>query len=116
MADAEKKWGWVGVDFDGTLAEDTGWKGDDHLGAPIPAMVKRVQKWLSMGYEVRIFTARVSPKAGRNVQANKQRLTLWSKKHIGQALESTCVKDMEMIRCFDDKAVQVIKNSGQLVK
>ena len=27
------------VDLDGTLAEHHGWKGVDHIGKPIPAMV-----------------------------------------------------------------------------
>jgi hypothetical protein len=51
--------GWIGVDLDGTLAHYDGWKGADHIGAPIPAMVERVKGWLTEGKTVRIFTARV---------------------------------------------------------
>jgi hypothetical protein len=50
--------GWIGVDLDGTLAHYDGWKGADHIGAPIPAMVERVKGWLAEGKTVKIFTAR----------------------------------------------------------
>ena len=33
--------GWIGVDFDGTLATYNGWN-DGKLGEPIPLMVDRV--------------------------------------------------------------------------
>lgn len=51
--------GWIGIDLDGTLAEYDGWKGVEHIGKPIPSMVKRVKEWISEGKDVRIFTARV---------------------------------------------------------
>jgi hypothetical protein len=51
--------GWIGVDLDGTLAHYDGWKGADHIGAPIPVMVERVKGWLAEGKTVKIFTARV---------------------------------------------------------
>jgi hypothetical protein len=51
--------GWIGVDLDGTLAHYDGWKGADHIGEPIPAMVERVKRWLAEGKTVKIFTARV---------------------------------------------------------
>jgi len=50
--------GWIGVDLDGTLATYGGWKGPDDIGAPVPAMMKRVKRWIGEGREVRIFTAR----------------------------------------------------------
>lgn len=34
--------GWIGVDLDGTLAHYEGWKGVEHIGEPIPAMVERI--------------------------------------------------------------------------
>lgn len=30
---------WLGVDLDGTLAVYDKWRGIEHIGAPIPAMV-----------------------------------------------------------------------------
>jgi hypothetical protein len=51
--------GWIGVDFDGTLADySQGWQGDLVFGGPIRLMVDRVKRWLEEGYEVRVMTAR----------------------------------------------------------
>ena len=37
---------WIGVDLDGTLAEATAWQGMDHIGPPVPLMMRRVQQWI----------------------------------------------------------------------
>jgi len=49
---------WIGVDLDGTLAEADAWQGFDHIGKPVPQMVKRVRIWSELGYRVKIVTAR----------------------------------------------------------
>jgi hypothetical protein len=36
----------------------------------------------------------------------------WCQKHIGQRLEVTCTKDYGMIELWDDRAVQVVANTG----
>jgi len=36
---------WIGVDLDGTLAVYDGWRGPEHIGPPVPAMVERVKRW-----------------------------------------------------------------------
>jgi hypothetical protein len=110
--------GWIGVDLDGTLAEYNGWKGADHIGAPIPAMVERVKQWLRERREVRIFTARVWYPVGDVVrQADAVNATAaimkWCIEHIGIILPVTCTKDYGMVECWDDRAVQVIPNTGQ---
>lgn len=99
--------GWIGVDLDGTLAKDTGWKGADHIGEPIPSMVKRVKDWLDDGQEVRILTARVSgnPEAAEPIKK-------WCQQHLGQELDVTCEKDPEMEEIWDDKAIEVEHNKG----
>ena len=52
---------WVGVDLDGTLAVYDHWRGEDHIGDPVPVMVERVKAILKAGkYDVLIFTARAS--------------------------------------------------------
>jgi hypothetical protein len=51
--------GWIGVDLDGTLARYDRWRGVQHIGEPVPAILDEVRKWLAIGHEVRIFTARV---------------------------------------------------------
>jgi hypothetical protein len=108
--------GWIGVDLDGTLAEYTTWKGSDHIGAPIPKMLERVKAWLAIGQEVRIFTARVSPAAAAFNNSNPTdiigRIRAWCVEHVGRALAVTHEKDMAMIQLWDDRAVQIIPNTG----
>jgi len=108
--------GWIGVDLDGTLAHHDHWRGADHIGEPVPRMLERVKKWLAEGREVRIFTARISPCSceidGGTVQETRKIIEQWCRKHIGHALIVTCEKDTNMVELWDDRAVQVIKNSG----
>ena len=52
--------GWIGVDFDGTLAEYHGYIGPKRYGDPIPAMMERVKEWLAAGVKVKIVTARAA--------------------------------------------------------
>lgn len=104
--------GWIGVDLDGTLAEYHGWAGRNHIGAPVPKMVERVRRWLNVGQEVRIFTARVADPAPDIREA----IEVWCCAHIGRVLPITCVKDFDMIELWDDRAVQVIPNTGEPVR
>lgn len=110
------KSGWIGVDLDGTLAHYDKWRGASHVGEPIPAMVRRVRSWRQMGIEVRIFTARISP-ASCHLNDNSREDTelpiqRWCLKHLGEVLPVTHEKDMAMIELWDDRAVQVIPNTG----
>lgn len=113
-----KRIGWIGVDLDGTLAVYDGYKGLDVIGAPIPSMVERVKKWLAAGREVRILTARVSQSIWRPRQEDifrtEQAIKDWCLEHIGQALRVTCIKDFEMDELWDDRAIQVVPNTGQV--
>lgn len=109
--------GWIGVDLDGTLAYYEKWTDHRDIGAPIPAMVERVQRWLAEGKDVRIFTARAN--------AVMQPLYLfvetcnaieaWCLKHIGRVLPITNAKDYQMIELWDDRCIQVVTNTGELV-
>lgn len=105
--------GWIGVDLDGTLAMYEGWVGVSHIGDPVPAMLERVLRWLEQGHDVRIFTARVS----RPDQAHEARQTIeaWCRAHIGRTLPITNEKDTKMVELWDDRAVQVIANTGEPV-
>lgn len=105
--------GWIGVDLDGTLAQYDGWRGPTHIGDPIPEMVNRVKGWLAQGKEVRIFTARVSRLQGEELQAVAGAIFRWSAEHIGEVLDVTCMKDFAMIELWDDRAVQVVPNTGR---
>lgn len=111
------KSGWIGVDLDGTLAVYDGWKGAEHIGEPIPAMVDRVVGWLLKGMEVRIFTARVSgERQGASVDETTKLIQDWAEQHIGFRLPVTCIKDFGMIELWDDRAVQVEKNTGRRIQ
>jgi hypothetical protein len=119
--------GWIGVDLDGTLAYYDHWRGAEHIGEPIPAMLERVQKWLAEGKDVRIFTARVdretaalsmgksSIDSAGNVTAVEMCIQQWCEKHIGRVLPITCSKDYGMIELWDDRCVQVIPNTGRTI-
>jgi hypothetical protein len=101
--------GWIGVDLDGTLAEYHGWRGADHIGDPVPAMMARVRKWIAAGVTVKIFTARATlPEQIPPVQA-------WLARHGLPPLEVTNVKDFGMVELWDDRCIQVRPNTGEPV-
>jgi hypothetical protein len=102
--------GWIGVDLDGTLAHYDG-PGPD-IGAPIPAMVARVRMMLAIGFEVRIFTARV---AGADRAIEDAKIRRWCREHLAQELQTTAVKDYGCIAYFDDRAIQVEANTGRVL-
>lgn len=113
--------GWIGVDLDGTLAYYDGWRGLYHIGPPIPAMVERVVKWHAEGKRVKIVTARLSsmqlPEANEHNDTNEMvvEIGLWCLKHLGFVLPVTNMKDFDMIELWDDRAVQVVPNTGRRV-
>ena len=106
--------GWIGVDLDRTIAKH--WEGDYHptkIGEPVPLMVERVRQWLAQGIEVRIFTARMSDPEW---QADVLRaIGDWTEEVVGTRLKATCRKDYAMIEFWDDRARQVIPDTGVLV-
>lgn len=112
-AQEEQDHSWIGVDLDGTLAEHNteGHYKATKIGKPIPKMVSRVKEWLKDGKQVKIFTARADG-GGPVIHAIK----VWCKKHIGQELEVTNVKDRFCVEIYDDRARQVVHNSGELVE
>lgn len=107
--------GWIGVDLDGTLAHYEGWKGIDHIGEPIPAMVERVKQWLEEGQTVKIFTARISGASGDELTAIVEPIAKFCLANFGQMLDVTCFKDFGMIELWDDRCVQVEPNTGRRV-
>ena len=98
--------GWYGVDLDGVLAHYDRWRGEDHIGEPIPAMVDCVKAWLAGGIDVRIFTARAN-------SDDHAVLEEWLQKHIGCVLPITATKDYQMVRLYDDRCVQMEPNTGK---
>ena len=126
--------------MDGTLTEWDGvWRGPSYIGAPIARTVRRVKHWLNQGKDVRIFTARVyvGPRPSAWDAAAKtpwdSAVRQWSTryneaalcrtaidafclKQFGRALPITCEKDYHMVLLLDDRAQQVVPNTGALVQ
>lgn len=101
------------VDLDGTLATYNGWMGKNHIGDPIPLMVDRVKKWINEGKKVKIFTARVCEDVPpEELEDVHQYIQEWLIKHVGTMLEVTYKKDYSTVEIWDDRAIQVIKNTG----
>lgn len=103
--------GWIGVDFDGTLATYDGYSGPLEFGKPVPAMVERVKRWLERGYDVKVFTARYADAEWRDriVDAIQD----WCEAAGLPRLEVTNVKDLAMLELWDDRAVRVKVNTGE---
>lgn len=117
---------WIGVDLDGTLTYWYGWVDPMTIGAPVPSMVKFVKELLAAGKDVRIFTARVAASGKYSEKGNiwddqkfadQQRILIqdWTERWIGVRLSVTATKDFEMVRCYDDRAIQVLRNAGTFV-
>lgn len=104
--------GWIGVDFDGVLVEYNGWN-NGKIGKPIPRMVERVNDWLEKGFEVRIFTSRCGKMYPDQIEDNCQQIRKFCYEHFRRILDITNEKDQDMIELWDDRAIQVIKNTGQ---
>lgn len=115
----------IGVDLDGTLATWNHWVKWNHFGEPILPMVDRVRNWLADGHQVVIFTARMyEPVAGmvHTCKSTGEKFTAadmdvaigaWTQRNIGTRLRATCQKDWDMDELWDDKAVQVVPNTGR---
>jgi hypothetical protein len=101
---------YAAFDLDGTSAKYEGFRGHDHIGDPIPTMIERIQRFRAEGREVRLFTARAS------VPAQIPPVQAWSARHIGEVLPVTCVKDFALGVLYDDRAIQVVPNSGKTLE
>ena len=106
---------WIAFDLDGTTAKYDGWKGIEHIGEPIEKTVNMIKAFLAKGAKVKMFTARVATKDANERRRAREVIAAWTKEHIGQALEATCIKDRMMVRQYDDRARQVIENEGEVV-
>src|SRR6266513_2020176 len=108
---AQKRW--VGVDLDGTLARDDAvghFLPPYPLGEPIPEMIAMVQSLLQAGVTVKVFSARAcEPESVPIIQA-------WAETHGLGRLEVTNQKDYDLIRFYDDRAIQMLPNQGRSVR
>ncbi len=101
--------GWIGVDLDGCLAEYGGWQGPQSIGKPVPLMMARVKKWIAEGKTVKIFTARAY--LPEQIPFVKE----WLKENGLPDLEVTNIKDFGMVLLYDDRAIQIKTNTGEIV-
>lgn len=100
---------WIGIDLDQTLAFYDEWRGVNHIGEPIPSVLEMVKGLLASGETVKIFTAR----ATMGDQAIL-RVQEWLESVGLPRLEITAVKDGLMEVCYDDRAIQIVANTGEL--
>lgn len=106
---------WIGFDLDHTLAEyDSGYWHANYIGRPILPMLNLLRAIRAAGIEVRIVTARVNAQAP-DPEAACHAIEHWCREHVGEVLPVTNQKDYEMLLLFDDRAIQVKPNSGELV-
>ena len=104
---------WTGFDLDGTLAEYEGWNGIENIGKPIKPMCDLIKKLHKEGEEVKILTARVSPRDdGTSPEDARKYIEDWCEKNLGFVPPITHEKDSLMDKLYDDRAVQVIENTG----
>ena len=101
---------WVGFDLDGTLAHYDRWRGPNHIGAPIPEMIDLIKAYIEANVEVHIFTARACDPIQVPV------VERFCERHIGRVLQVTNVKDFGMRLLYDDRAIQIVPNTGRSVK
>lgn len=104
-----KKKGYIGVDLDGTLAQYDHWRGIAHIGEPVPEMVDKVKRGIAGGKNFRIFTARAHDKEA--IPYIKE----WLLKNGLPDFEVTNEKNYDMYEFWDDRAKQVIPNTGKFL-
>jgi hypothetical protein len=100
---------WIGVDLDGTLAYYDERSSIEEVGLAIPDMLALVKKMINNNIRVKIFTARAT---------DPEQLPLirkWLKSNGLPELEITTIKDFYMQRLYDDRCVQVERNTGRLI-
>lgn len=134
--------GWYGFDLDGTLAKYDGWKGIEHIGAPVAPMVKLIRQMHDEGKVVKIMTARVAPKEKPEVKPNpylenhwviespddmpwavhaeawtpREFIQDWCYRFLGFVPDIVYQKDHLMLELYDDRVKQVVPNEGWLVE
>lgn len=100
---------WTGVDLDGTLAYFDSNSSMDEVGEPIPAMMALVKKMINNGIRVKIFTARATDPEQIPI------IRKWLVQNGLPELEITYTKDYFMQRLYDDRCIQVERNTGRLI-
>lgn len=103
----------IAVDLDGTLAHYDGWKGPEHIGVIIQSVANALKMAKDEGADIWIFTARVSDPDDAEVAGNYIVKYLTENGIPFDGL--TAVKHKFFTEFWDDRAIQVIKNTGEFV-
>lgn len=96
----------IALDFDGTLSEYHGWRGEGNYGPPIPFMLAKVKKHLALGDKFTIFTAR----ANRTNEITG--IQAWLKQYDLPEFDVTNIKRPQFTQFWDDRAIRINKNTG----
>jgi arsenate reductase-like glutaredoxin family protein len=99
--------GFIGFDLDGTLAEYHGWSSTGEIGKPIKKYISLLKNLIAKNFNVKIFTARVCQDDSQVAIIEK-----WLEENGLPRLEITAVKDYRMSYIVDDRAIQVVRNTG----
>lgn len=117
MLSSYESYKWVGVDLDGTLADNSAHtSGLGAIGKPITKMCNRVKRMHKQGVMVKIFTARVSDVGEENKERLQAHIWKWCDKALGFHPEITNSKDGMMGTLYDDRAKQVQTNTGVVIE
>jgi hypothetical protein len=112
---------WIAVDLDGTLAAYDGWRPWNEIGTPLAPMLARVGEWIGCGDDVRIFTARVC----FDIDVCRVTGEEFTRAQMVSAIQDWCeaqglprlpvtnIKDIYMAELWDDRAVQMVPNTGR---
>jgi len=117
---------WVGYDWDGVLVQDIpGGKYNPRAsGEPIPATWRRLEEDMRNGNRIKIFTARAASIHHHTVfDGTAEEYLACVVSHIqeicveqvGVELEITAEKDYLMKYFYDDRAIQMERNTGRRI-
>lgn len=106
---------WYGFDLDGTIADNTHHgSGMGIIGRPIRPMVDMMKRLNRQNKRVKIVTARLND-VGLGIESQnrlKEHIWQWCDEHLGFRPEITDQKDGSMECLYDDRARQVVRNTG----
>ena len=110
---------WYGFDIDGTIADNSAHTfGMGKIGKPVKPMCDLMKKLHAQGRCVKIFTARLSDVGSdpSSQQAVKEHIWKWCDENLGFRPEITDRKDYMMECLYDDRAKQVVRNTGECLE
>ena len=110
---------WYGFDIDGTIADNSAHTfGMGKIGKPVKPMCDLMKKLHAEGRRVKICTARLSDVGSdpSSQQAVKEHIWKWCDENLGFRPEITDRKDYEMECLYDDRAKQVVRNTGECLE